>query len=136
MRFVKAAAILSLTLLSSASPHRVEYNTTNLLAARGNTTNLSAGEQFIIHGFADSQCNGMPTFSYKFGVGGCRSCEPFDNSHSILIQDCPDDAWFVASDSGCSAWKSAYTKEYDISPGLCININTGYNFMSGWPCTP
>ncbi len=88
----------------------------------------------MIYGYSGSNCDGVQLFGYKFGYGGCRGCRRFDNSHSILIGECPLDLYFEISDGTCEKWKDAYKTSSSIWPGTCVPIDTGYNFMSGWTC--
>ncbi|KAK4212282.1 hypothetical protein QBC37DRAFT_247606, partial [Rhypophila decipiens] len=78
-------------------------------------------------------CSGDAANAWVFTPSGCRSCEPFDDCHSFFLSgNCPR-GHLVASDSGCSAWFGS-SDNVNFGGTGCWNVNTGHNWVSGYPC--
>ncbi|KAF2678619.1 hypothetical protein K458DRAFT_348402, partial [Lentithecium fluviatile CBS 122367] len=86
----------------------------------------------IIRGFTSGDCTSGNIWAYNFVVDRCRSCVPFDTSHSFSLSDgCPSGV-FYANEGPCNNVGSQFAIPFS-GPG-CHGVNTGTNWVSGQPC--
>ena len=141
MKFTGAVAILMTLGVVSAyptadrvipplAPNAYNVSTTDvaLIQERGELAALGC----IIRSYSGSNCKGTNLQSYDYSTQGCRSCRPFDTSHSFSMSGTCPDGRFYASDNNCG--KSANNPTVGFNGAGCYNVNTGRNWVSGWPC--
>lgn len=147
MKYLGVAAVLSLLFHRlEALPQQFESLSIVAPGGRSNTTthSLSGRDNCNIHAFPTDHCTGQAVrhLEYVGAAGICYLCAPFDNMHSIYVDPACSPFEFTACDVGCDreTWHNncagfgghPYTQRF--KPGRCYNINTGNNFVSGWPC--
>jgi hypothetical protein len=104
------------------------YNASATLYSRGELAALGC----IIRSYGGNNCQGNNVRSYDFSTQGCRSCERFDTSHSFSMEGTCPSGRFFASDNDCG--RPANNPSIGFSGPGCYNVNTGYNWVTGWPC--